>query len=89
MNDFTKDELWSLIALINDTNSESIKWTHPVYKKLQTLIDNYCEHEDILTTIKFYIKDDLVDYAGKLLIPDLIDKISDKIFNDIKGMIDE
>lgn len=46
MNDFTKDELWSLIALINDTNPDSIKWNHPVYIKLQSLIENHpkCDH---------------------------------------------
>ncbi len=44
MNDFTRNELWSLIALINDTNPDSVKWNNPVYIKIQSLIENYCEH---------------------------------------------
>ena len=45
MNDFTKEQLRWLITLCDNNNSGFIKFNHPLYVKLQSLIDNYCEHE--------------------------------------------
>jgi len=47
MNDFTKDDLYMLrravINLYKIDDKDSIE--SPLYKKIQSMIDNYCEHE--------------------------------------------
>lgn len=52
MNDFTKEELlefqeliyWS-IADYGSESPKSINFYKPLHSKIQTMIDNYCEHE--------------------------------------------
>lgn len=41
MNDFTKDELETLLHALKHTNIHD--WE--VGKKIQSMIDNYCDHE--------------------------------------------
>jgi hypothetical protein len=52
MNDFTKDELLALKLCIEDENL--IGWTASHYedlcRKIEAMIDNYCEHEWINST---------------------------------------
>jgi hypothetical protein len=45
MNEFTKEELRWLITLCNQNQSGFVEFKHPLYVKLQSLIDNYCDHE--------------------------------------------
>lgn len=50
MNDFTKDELLSIIGAFNYVEDDPawrcpIGWDNEVKAKLQSMIDNYCEHE--------------------------------------------
>ncbi len=43
MNDFTKEELQYLFKTFSLT--EGSKFEHDLDKKIQSMIDNYCEHE--------------------------------------------
>lgn len=53
MNDFTKDELQKILECVDYT-----RYTQPfghfsleeIYKKLQSMINNYCEHEKMNDT---------------------------------------
>lgn len=53
MNDFTKEELADLKDYINYAVSHSYGPTadkvDKIYNKIQSMIDNYCEHENIVT----------------------------------------
>lgn len=40
MSDFTKEELDFLLWMVNE-----VRCDHPISHKLQSLIDNYCEHD--------------------------------------------
>ncbi len=42
MNEFTKEELETLQWAINE-----VRYCHPLYEKIQFLIDNYCEHSEL------------------------------------------
>ena len=49
MNDFTKEELYDLLSwgdsyVYYDLESDIYKMHEPLLTKLQSLIDNYCEH---------------------------------------------
>lgn len=43
MNNFTKEELEDLEFIIRDYIGKD---SYPVYSKIKTMIDNYCEHKD-------------------------------------------
>jgi len=49
MNDFTKEELLHIFDSVNTDakyyGDEHI--AHPILKKIQSMIDNYCEHNDV------------------------------------------
>ena len=47
MNDFTKDELKTIFGHlpIHTPERENSEKYQNIYKKLQSMIDNYCEHE--------------------------------------------
>lgn len=46
MNDFTKEELEEIIESFDWIETETWwDWKHPLRKKIQSMIDNYCEHE--------------------------------------------
>jgi hypothetical protein len=49
MNDFTKEELEELIWLAKNIPYTMAK--HPIYEKIQYMIDNYCEHETNYDTL--------------------------------------
>lgn len=49
MNDFTKDELHRLYSLTKIFDGEAIV---PLRNKIQSMIDNYCEHEVITSDMK-------------------------------------
>lgn len=45
MNDFTKEELFEMLGLAS--NAYGIKGrTMPIIIKLQSMIDNYCDHKE-------------------------------------------
>ncbi len=45
MNDFTKEELEEIVESFDWIESEtSWDWKHPLRNKIQSMIDNYCEH---------------------------------------------
>jgi hypothetical protein len=47
MNDFTKEELTEIIAKFQDAPGPlSMDQVFALIKKLQSMIDNYCEHDD-------------------------------------------
>jgi len=64
MNDFTKEELKSLCEWYNNSDTrEYEEKTRTLYKKIQSLIDNYCEHEFYLqgcSESAFVSLDDLI-----------------------------
>lgn len=48
MNDFTKEELQQLVKWATtdiDLNPSALEVT--LFDKIQSMIDNYCEHEDV------------------------------------------
>lgn len=46
MNDFTKEELIELIDSFDWIEGEtSWEWKHELRHKIQSMIDNYCEHD--------------------------------------------
>jgi hypothetical protein len=48
MNDFTKEELKIIRNLINNLDEKMLTWNDEVIlvqSKLQSMIDNYCEHQ--------------------------------------------
>ncbi len=47
MNDFTKEELETLISTINSVRIYTgiDNWDEELFNKLQSMIENYCEHE--------------------------------------------
>ena len=46
MNDFTKEELEEIVESFDWIESEtSWDWKHPLRNKIQSMIDNYCDHE--------------------------------------------
>ncbi len=49
MTDFTKDELESLLSTIKSLRvyTEIVNWDEDLEIKIQSMIDNYCEHEFI------------------------------------------
>ena len=50
MNDFTKEELKELTQIISHYRGLTDDMSQvylPLYKKIQSMIDNYCEVEDI------------------------------------------
>ncbi len=42
MNDFTKGELYEILALLGDDCEK-----FDIYNKIKSLIDNYCEHDPV------------------------------------------
>lgn len=49
MNDFTKEELEKIINSFDWIEGEtSWDWEHPLRNKIQSMIDNYCEHEKVV-----------------------------------------
>jgi hypothetical protein len=48
MNDFTKEELESMLSTIENVRiyTEIENWDEELAIKIQTMLDNYCEHED-------------------------------------------
>lgn len=48
MNDFTKEELESIITTIKSLRvyTEIENWDEDLLEKIQSMIDNYCEHEN-------------------------------------------
>lgn len=48
MNDFTKEELKDILHLIKDvhkgTQKHGLEWGFDLRDKIQSMIDNYCEH---------------------------------------------
>ena len=51
MNDFTKEELESIIDFAEVYNDFGSSWTYELHKplisKIQSMIDNYCESEEL------------------------------------------
>ncbi len=51
MNDFTKEELYDLIdwadAYTSYEEGDIYKMHEKLIKKIQAMIDNYCEHENL------------------------------------------
>jgi hypothetical protein len=53
MNDFTKEELEYLVQCVTEKinvidswdNEEHLNWVGGIESKIQSMIDNYCEHE--------------------------------------------
>ncbi len=49
VNEFTKEELEDIVHLINDahkgTQKHGLEWGFKLRDKIQSMIDNYCEHE--------------------------------------------
>lgn len=47
MNDFTKEELESLLSTIKSLRvyTEIVNWDEDLEIKIQSMIDSYCEHE--------------------------------------------
>jgi hypothetical protein len=47
MNEFTKEELQSIVSSIKSLRiyTEIENWEEELLDKVQTMIDNYCEHE--------------------------------------------
>lgn len=61
MNDFTKEELKSILDWANVYCESGGSWSYEVHKpliiKIMSMIDNYCEHEEDDTTFwKIYIE---------------------------------
>jgi hypothetical protein len=51
MKDFTKEELEEIVHMVNDINNGSqghgLELNFDLRDKIQSMIDNYCEHEFI------------------------------------------
>ena len=47
INDFTKEELENLLKWYNNSDTrEYTNKTKPLFEKIQSMIDSYCEHDD-------------------------------------------
>lgn len=58
MNDFTKEELLELIGWADYCVGSSLCYTEtePLYKKIQSMIDNYCEHDYNEKSVELHAK---------------------------------
>ncbi len=45
MNDFTKDELRTIISMVNASNPHGATYYSELRDKIQSMIDNYCERQ--------------------------------------------
>ena len=53
MNEFTKEELREIYGCVNSIvaiNAQSKAYYSPLANKIQSMIDNYCEHEPYETS---------------------------------------
>lgn len=70
MNDFTKEELEEIIQFMyeveaeHNAHPEKILMSHPLYLKVQSMLENYCEHERIVSN---YDPQDQCRNCGKIV----------------------
>jgi hypothetical protein len=44
MNDFTKEELISILSGLTDSGYPDHAWCNAIYDKIENMIANYCDH---------------------------------------------